>query len=449
MKIEDLTYYFSRQALFAAILLAAVACLTSCSDTPERVEKTDSVRLRFSINLESLVPGGSGASRAPVMPGSTQPGTVPENFLDLSDISFVLFDGDRRMLEVLEPTVTPQAGSDFAIYDVECEILDPYFTNAQSVSIEFYILVLANYSQYSPQNLHFAYRQTLSDLFDLTHPSFATPQGSPWWYPRRETPDESSGITPQAPQYIPMAGLQHYSIPTGTLSQQKIVLPDDIYMLRSMAKIEVIDRINATGKGAATMQPDVDKRVSLKSVELMGYYTQGTLLPEFSSWTTGRYPETQYVTSPFVPSFSYLNPPPYSARTPGSTGAWSRPFGYDAAATAARTDGCRVYSVYLPEYAIPDPDQPLAAGSATDSELTNAWMRVTVHNPDGTADAPDVTFGLRLSEYVDGKAEGDDIPLLRNNIYRYEITDVSTTLVNVVWTVCPMSTAEIEIPPFE
>lgn len=54
-----------------------------------------------------------------------------------------------------------------------------------------------------------------------------------------------------------------------------------------------------------------------------------------------------------------------------------------------------------------------------------------------------------LTSYgTDGAPAGAEIPLLRNSIYRYEVVSVSTSLINVQWTVCSMTPEVVDIPDF-
>lgn len=435
--------------LLVTVLLAATAA--GCSQKDEPGGSGERVKLRFSIDLRSLVPTGGARSRAINMPVNTQKGTLGENFIDLSDITFVIFDADRNVLCQMYPTVTPEDGTEYTRYTVECSMDDPYFTEPKNLNVDFYIMVLANYSQYSPQNMSFVKGQSMQYIFNTQRPTFGIPEGSPWWYPHIETLDGSTGAYPTAPQYMPMAGLQHFSVPSADfLSKERIDLPDDIYMLRSMAKIEVVDRIDARGSGAATVQPDATRRSSVEKAELMGFYSRGTILPEYSQWNVGTAPETQYVTAPYVPvSIAYANPTAFSLDEPEGW-RFRRDLGEDELATAARADGCKVFSVYIPEYGVPATNQQLLADTHP-APPVKAWIQVTVQNPSatGTDDISSVLYELKLTSYNDGASTGTDTPILRNNIYRYEIVAVKSNLVNVEWTVCPMAQVpDINIPDF-
>ena len=81
-----------------------------------------------------------------------------------------------------------------------------------------------------------------------------------------------------------------------------------------------------------------------------------------------------------------------------------------------------------------------------------AWLQVTVQNLGGSVlvgGSSSVLYKLKLTSYgTDGAPAGAEIPLLRNSIYRYEVVSVSTSLINVQWTVCSMTPEVVDIPDF-
>lgn len=79
------------------------------------------------------------------------------------------------------------------------------------------------------------------------------------------------------------------------------------------------------------------------------------------------------------------------------------------------------------------------------------FIEVTVSNPnsDGKDDSP--VFKMKLANYNNGQAVDDGINfLLRNHIYRYEITGVNSeaNIIDVGYTVCDWDRHEVDIPTF-
>lgn len=429
---------FRRFALPVAVLALTVlqGCISDDSSCPPPLDREEGVNMRFDIVTRNIRSRSEARSRGLVVPGNTQVGTSAENYLDIPGMTFLFFDADRQLINYFYPSVTPGDKEGYTRYEVNAVITDPYFTEPAAQQLTFYVMVLANYSGHSPQGIGFSPGQTLEEIFDMkVTGTFAAPKGSPWWYPHIE--EAGAGVSPRAPQFIPMSGLQRFTVTVAELAastaDQPLRFEDDINMLRTLAKIEVIDRINAVGEGAATRQPDKTERAYIDKVELMGHYDRVALLPSLPQWSQSVYPETQYVLNPSIPASAYYIEP-YAIDSPqGGHEDAVICFGEDEDATKAREDGCTVYSAYVPEYEVRQGYVP-------------AWLQVTVNDPQN-AGAGDMLYPMRLTGYTDGLPAGDEIPLLRNNIYRYEVRSVSSEL-SVEWTVCPMDEANINIPDF-
>jgi len=80
------------------------------------------------------------------------------------------------------------------------------------------------------------------------------------------------------------------------------------------------------------------------------------------------------------------------------------------------------------------------------------FIEVTVSNPNsgGMDDSP--IFKMKLADYSNGQVVGDGIDfLLRNHIYRYEITGVNSeaNIIEVGYTVCDWNKPTVDIPTFD
>lgn len=423
-----------------SLMLSAAGCVNEDDNCPDPGSGSDTVKLRFTIVTRTPMNSSRQMSRAADISGE-KIGTPAENYLNLAgrDISFLLFDGRQILLRNFTPDVdiTPVDGTNYVTYTVRATIAEPYFANVANADTDFYIMVVANGRPYGLSA--FALAPGVTTISDVAGQlaSFTLPTtyqdpvtfGTFGWIP--SDPGDADG------EYIPMAGLQYFTIAKGAFDaggpESFVELsPEggakDINMLRALAKIEVIDKIDIVDNFAGAPAD----RIAIEKVELLGYCATGTILPSFDQWNRNDVLETQQVIAPTMASpLAYRNP---AANFESTTEGTKIEFHEDAEAQAERTDGCPVFSVYTSEYSLD------AIGS--DNPV---YARVTVQ----VAPNDSRLYLLRLASYTNGQP-GDNIPdLLRNHIYRYEITDISLEgTLTANWVVCPMSEVNITIPDF-
>lgn len=423
-------------ALCSAMVMAG-GCIYDfdrCADTEDR----EDVKLRFTVVTRDSYGPGMRKTRAADIAGE-QEGSAPENYLNLAgrDIRFLLFDGDQILLRDFTPDtdITPASGSNYVTYTVHATIAEPYFANVATAPTEFYIMVIANCRPYSLSAFGLAPGETTIEnvagqlaSFALKTYTDAADGSRTGWYPSQ--PGEADG------EYIPMAGLQHFTLKQGAFDgrgpEDFVELSTgtggkDINMLRALAKIEVIDRIDITGNFEAAQE----RKVEVTKAELFGYCATGTILPSYGQWSLL---ETQQVKAPTMAS-------PIDYRVPGSadnfetaTGNALLDFHKDYNAKENRDDKCPVFSVYVPEYSYGSIIKP----------TVRPYIRVTVKEGNSSK-----LYLLRLAAYNNGSAGNDIESLLRNHIYRYEITSIGTTVNNVGYTVCPWDDVKsLDVPSF-
>lgn len=407
------------RCLSVLLALAMASCITDNMECPDDTDTDtgDGITLEFAMLTRNAM---SSSSRALISPGgNTEIGFGPENYLDLDNLLFLLFDKDQKLIRVFKPDVKVEndAGAgEYVKYLVRVFLNDDYFLKATDPNITFTIVVLGNYSTLDPKGFAYHVGQKLEDIFKSDAvATFAMPvieNGS--WIPRI-FPTAEGGAA-----HIPMAGMQTFTAPTASLLASTLNNPYQLStgtqskylnILRALAKIEIIDRIGATGTGSETTQTDKNHRSSIEKVELVGHTTRGSILPTFNQWTTND-TETQYVKSTSVPtSASYIGYQP-----DGNLAFTGNPINFfaDAAATAARDDRCQVYSCYLTEY---DPDR--RGGSYP------MWIRLTTRTPGNDGEAETTLYRLEVAPYTNN-SPGATIPILRNNIYRYEIAGIKS-----------------------
>lgn len=432
-------------ALCSAMVMAG-GCIydfDSCADSEDR----EDVKLRFTVVTRASYGPGLRKTRAADIDGD-ETGSAPENYLNLAgrDIRFLLFDGEQKLLRDFTPDadITPTSGSNYVTYTVRATIAEPYFANVATAATDFYIMVIANGRPHSLRA--FGLTPGVTSIQDVSKQLTAfiqknyikTESGAEIaWEPSR--PGEADG------EYIPMAGLQHFTLAKGAFEgkgpEDFVELsPEnggkDINMLRALAKIEVIDRIDITGNFTEDSQK---RNVQVEKAELFGYCATGTILPSYDQWNRNvDEPETQQVIAPTMASPVAYKAPNGNIEEPV---VWDSEIDLheDPEAQNERGDGCPVFSVYVPEYSL-----------ASIGTAVPPYIRLTVQDPD-KPDETSAFYLLRLAYYTDGAA-GDNIPyLLRNHIYRYEINAIghTTVNVNVGYTVCPWDDdRNLDVPEF-
>ncbi len=383
--------------LSATLILAAVSLLptgctddnSACPDDPAN-GKTE-VTLRFLVATRNTSP----LSRADDCNDEAQ-ASIAENYLNLQDIQFLIFNADRQLLATFFPDVR-NANDAYSQYAVTATLKLPYFdkaVEANSTSIQFYIMVVANSKNLGGRSIAANVGTTVDDILSenviFNSPANVT-AGIGW------NPDYNAN------RYIPMAGMQSFTVSADQLIASTPENPlqlNDINMLRAVAKIEVIDNINAAR----------DTRIS--GAALNGFFTTGTVLPSANQWPGY---VTADVTLPTLPADAV-----YDTDTPLLLVK-------DEYAMSLRADGAIVYSAYITEY------------SYETAAQHEPMVTVTLQPNDEGEKSYKRPF--YLAKYNQGSQYADPVTeLLRNHIYRYEVTDLSVdNTLELLYTVCPMS----------
>lgn len=406
------------------ILLLVAGCVNDYDDCPVPGDGIDPIKLRFTIVTRTSAGSGTRQTRAADISGD-QIGTTSENYLNLAghDIRFLLFDGKQKLLRDFTPDAnTNLAASDggrYVAYTVEASIVEPYFANVATADTDFYIMVLANGRTHQMTALGLAPGETtikdvsgqLITFVQKTYVIVDTETGMRGgWMP--SPPGVADG------EYIPMAGLQHFTLKQGAFDRKGPegfveLSPENgsknINMLRALAKIEVIDKIGINGNFADAPS----KRMRVEKAELFGRCANGTVLPAYGQWNRNGVLETQQVDAPTMSYPMQYLPPTADMYVPN----WASliEFYEDKDAQKAREDGCPVFSTYVTEYSRDDINGKLPP-----------YIRVTIDDPYTSEDKESAFYRIELASYSD-KGEADKLlsALLRNHIYRYEITRVN------------------------
>lgn len=435
------------KATAAALLTAACtltsACISDSDDCPAPVTPVtppdnSNLSIRFTV-----VTRHDTRTRAADTDGDIV-GAPAENYIDLDDITFLMFDRNRLFLQSFSTGAKVIAdNSYYTSYTVNATITETYFSESNTENIEFYIMALANGRTLG---MPFPWVQRgITSIDDI-----CSPKGSPA-FSIKPDPFLLIDIKPPATtnnQYFPMSGLQRFTVTKTQLAASTkenpvdLSVTDNLNMLRAVAKIEIVDQINITGGYDADRDGKKPERID--KIEINGIYHNGTMLPSIGNWNRNSTIQTQQVLTPTIPAGApYYNPTPYSQNAdelqPNTTDRIIE-FEYDQYATSLRTDKCPVYSCYVYEY-----DKSLLSAG-----MQVPYLRVTLK---GDAGHKSPIMPMRLASYTNGIAVADVETLLRNHIYTYEIVSVSEDTptpqaATVKWTVCSMDTCKITIPPF-
>lgn len=438
--------------LLLMMIALSVSSLQSCINEkmdcpPDVPENEDGIHLRFTIMTKT-----DGRTRAADIVGD-QEGSGYENYLDINDIRYLIFDNNQRFITDITPDAkTVAANSAYTVYNVEAKISDQYFYDNLTGYVDFYILALANHSGWGISIPELKRGDNIQTLFSNGLVMTETPVTS-----RLQAALSDGG------QKFPMSGLQHFRVPgnmlmtsaSGSPYDLSLATGKDLNMLRALAKIEIIDKINIADGAVfneATDNQGLNGRLRIDKVEINGFMTGGSLLPAYTQWNRNSVFETQQVVAPTIPtSARYVLPPVLDADNnfgpnDGLSG-YIIDFIEDDYARSLRQDKCPVFSGYIYEY-LKTSDQ-MAGVPVTQQP----YFRVTTRGyttPEGVVEAESLVLPVRMAQYTNGSAtSADNLPqLLRNHIYRFEIAGIGSNLELVV-TVCPRAEFTTDVPTFE
>lgn len=448
MTLTSATYHL-RNICLAAVTLTFAALLPSCvydsyEEPAPAPEEEETVTVKF--NIVSRTPrGGAGlSSRADDTPDNPygydeKPGTAPENFIDMAnrDFRFLLFDISQRFLCDFTTATTVSegtAGSDgVTTYECTASINKEFFkigTGATNVS--FYILATVNSRSMGQTYMHMTTGVTTMDnvLDYFCNSAMNT------------TPDAAK-IFGMNGQHIPMSGVQQFTVSIDALSAEDDIKATNISdqslpgvtqgapvsLLRTMAKVQVIDRLYVDKDKWTGTYDEADAKMRIKSVQFAGIMTAGTLTPSKTVWK--------------------------DRSTTKQVAAATRP-GNGTYVTAADT-----YLDFVP-------DKEVNKNEATDWQEIgvgyNVFSCYIWENDRTWLTASDIPPILKITLAGDA-AKVYDVPfapatqnpqyndysrILRNHIYTFEIVGIAdqATLFPIYWTVCPMDNVTVDIPEY-
>lgn len=365
--LNRLTYRIAATVAWLAVASAPVGC--SKSEAPEPAPARE-ITMSFRIATQ--------APRTRVEIVGQEPGDAAENWIDLRGARFLLFTRGGVLLQELEPVVDPPA-DDYSTYEVRATLREPYFdAAAENGRVSFGIMVLANWPAEALAAI--AGRTTVAQI-EAAKASW-TMAGD--WMPATE-PGRG----------IPMYGLKEFTVAAEALRRSSEDAPvqlsgadGEIYLLRALARLEVVDAIESKND---------EGYPRIASVELLGgnYESRALLIPE-------AFVNAVQVTKPTLPADAA---PGKEARSFAKTTLVSE--------TPARD----VWIAYLPEMRLP----------------TAEALRIVVENaPGSTPETFAYTIALPDAEGIwDGQ-------FLRNHIYGLRVLTAGTDVeMEYTYTICP------------
>ncbi|GFI00156.1 hypothetical protein IMSAGC004_02564 [Bacteroidaceae bacterium] len=369
------------------VVLAGSLCASCITDSDDDAQPAKKLTVKFTLVARKTQTGGA---RGAVEDNHvTEVGTGRENEIDINqrDYRILAFDpasgylyedltnnGELALIQKVETS----NGTEFH-----------YTVRFQQPRTVFQLVILANWKNFNTDYGTFEPLKTRLD--EVMKRCYTLPTGQ------------------NNEMYIPMVGMQTYSFNPKdeavlNSSMEKPYKLGSINMLRSVAKIEIIDKIGV-------LNPDA----SITGVSLSGYHSTGTYWPSIignnSDWNVN---ETQVV-DPTLPD------------SPGWVDDSNILFFEDGDFSEdGETSEYPRYTLYVSECAINNDYSPV--------------VNITVSNPEGSTPAS-AEYSFRLNAYTQS--------LLRNHIYRYEIKSASSGNMELVYTLCPMGHGQAGIPNFE
>ncbi len=458
-------FYNKFLAAASAMMLTLTGCVNEDSPCPGDGDEATKVTLQFTVmthnpaaSREAQQSRATGAeasllSRAGDDCYDDIQGSPAENYINTSDCQFLLFDADRKLLRPIFPEITGKDDVQYTYYTIKASITEPYFdeaVKADFAQIDFYIMVIANSHSTGLDGQYPGFTPGVTTIDDIAAQklTFNLPE-------RRGQYNLITEWQPNINQnkLIPMAGLQKFTVSATQLKESTydvpVYLSDEnangktIDMLRTMAKIEVIDKIDLPDG----YDPNI-KRMKVEKVELVGMYLKGTLMPSIG--TDGQWPDyisTQITDATLPPNSEYTNPVAYSESYAHDNDSKDIMFFNEGTIDSEKAEErYPIFFGYVTEYS------KAAIGS-----MVKPYLVITLvdeSSPDNT-DGKETSFfkELKLTSYTDGAPQGDGINfLLRNHIYRYEINAVSSSEANIIdvgYTLCDWDRHEVNIPTFD
>lgn len=399
--------------------LLSVLAVSSCvsddigciEDRPGYIDGND-LWMTFALNGEQTMDyqnsSRSAMSRADDSGHEDENATADENKINFPDVLLVLFDNNRNALKVFDSSEIyyfESTDADSKKYEFKIRINKAYFAYAGDGDINMSLMMVANLNgmgagSFPSTNLFMKSTGAVAGLRNSFEFKTSIEGGTPWY------PEANAG------RYIPMSGLQHYTITRAQLDNSNGVPNDvnnpcdlsqsDLVMQRAIAKIRIIDNIKAEAKTTIT------------GVELVGgLNSRCAYMPDFSAiagcakWADG----TAMVEKATV------------------NADW-----WDGSLTGVgRKLTDKVFEIYVSELDL----------TSTGAVSPTLVIKTKCELPGMAADE---TFTYKLSDLISDKT----LDITRNHIYEFTVDrSLTSKIPTLSYVVCPWIPYTVDIPSFD
>ena len=351
--------------MFVSVLgMLAASCSQDADDPTQTNLGNGTIRIQFSLDLdESRAVTDEAWGEIIDTQGNRVIGDTYESKINLDKLQVFLFDADGTYMgEVDGLTLSPSTSSNTYTFTGEVTVNGvnvSYDDNGNPILEDYTIMVTANYEGWINGNI----AVTQNYIFDYIAENYRP---------------IVNGTTTTYGSYIPMWGMLKVDIPL--YGDRDDVVPANvgpIYMLRSLAKIEV------------NLASTLDANYKITSATLNKHNQAAYLLPSVPSNSTYFAQEN---TSAFYTE-ACINP---ASRANGANLSFNR-----------KSD--RQWFIYVPEYDN-DGSLQIALGLANgNKDITNAVPSNIIY----------------LNEYSEGEKTDTPIEIVRNHWYQYTINTIS------------------------
>lgn len=393
--------------------ILAVSCVSDdigcIEDRPGYIEGND-LWMTFALNGEHTM-GNQTDSRSEVSRADDnghidENAVADENKINFPDVLLILFDNNKNALKVFDSSEIyyfEPKGDNSQNYEFRIRINKSYFAFAGDGDINISLMMVANLNgmgagSFPSTDLFMKSTSAVASLRNSFEFKTSVADGAPWY------PEAKAG------RYIPMSGLQHYTITRAQLDTPNGVPNDvnnpcdlsksDLVMQRSIAKIRIIDEIKAEAKTTIT------------GVELVGgLNSRCAYMPDFSlagcaKWAGG----TEMVEKATV------------------NADW-----WDGSLTGiGRKLTDKEFEIYVSELDL------TSVGAVSPSLVIKTKCELP-------GMASEETFTYKLSDLISDKT----LDITRNHIYEFTVDRSLTSKPTLSYVVCPWIPYTVNIPSFD